>query len=63
MDNAFIFVQNLKKRLESEIPGAKFESNIVQPIRILEPQVVLEIREKPPQWKIISSTRPTLVRS
>jgi len=48
--------------VEEENPEGKFENSIVQPLRILEPQLVLVVPESTPDWEIIPSKIPTTVR-
>ena len=48
--------------MEEEFHGQHFNSTIIQPIRILENEVVLIIPEKTQEWEIIPNTIPTAVR-
>ena len=48
--------------LEEMFPGMKFQANIVQPKRIIEPEVVLVIPEKTPDREIVPSRLPSTVR-
>ena len=57
------FVQSLRKVLEQMFPGLNFDGSIVQPRRMLESEVVLDIPEKTSDREIIPSRLPTAVSS
>ena len=48
--------------MEEENPERKLENSVVQPLRILEPQLVLVIPESTPDWEIVPNKIPTTVR-
>ena len=54
-------MQSLQKILEHMFPGVDFESTVVQPRRILEPEVVLIIPDETQEWNIFPSKKPTSV--
>ena len=48
--------------LEEKFPEIIFDNTNIQPIRMLENEVVLIIPEKTQEWEIIPNKTPTAVR-
>ena len=60
--NKNVSYQSLQSVLEETFPGISFDSTVVQPRRMLEPEVILIIPEKTQEWEIIPNRLPTAVR-
>ena len=58
----YVSYQSLQSVLEETFPGISFNSTVVQPRRMLEPEVILIIPEKTQEWEIIPNRLPTAVR-
>ena len=58
----YVSYQSLQRVLEETFPGISFDSTVVQPRRMLEPEVILIIPEKTQEWEIIPNRLPTAVR-
>ena len=62
-ESSFLHVQDLKRQLEEMYPGVKFNVHTEEPVNIVDSKVVLEIPAKTPDWEIIPSKIPAVVRA